>query len=219
MGRIGKSIDLASQMKVFCISFQRTGTTSVGEFFKKNGYRVATYEVSSKNDWTKKWFDGDYKSILRSKDFLSNTVFEDDPWWCADFYKYLFNRFKRSKFILFTRNPNDWFDSMCSHSNHKTLGNAYIHTSLYNRYSELGNSEAHADLDTFDPLPLTEEYRSHYVEIYNNRNREIRRFFKRKDVSRLIHLELEDPEKWNTLAKEFKINWSGEEVHKNRSGR
>ena len=37
--------------KIFCISFQRTGTTSVGQFFKDHGYLVATNPVSRANDW------------------------------------------------------------------------------------------------------------------------------------------------------------------------
>ena len=65
-----------------------------------------------KDNWTNKWFEGDYDFIFDDYRFKLSQVFEDDPWWCSDFYKVLFHRFPRSKFILIERDADRWFDSM-----------------------------------------------------------------------------------------------------------
>ena len=82
--------------RIFCIALQKTGTTSVGDFFTYFGYPTARYKHSRDNAWTRSWFDGNYEAIFDTEDFKQRQVFEDDPWWCLDFYKYLlrhkFNR-------------------------------------------------------------------------------------------------------------------------------
>lgn len=198
--------------KIFVISFQRTGTTSTGEFFKKSGYKVADYWVSRKLNWTPQWFDKNYELIFNSPEFINNEVFEDDPWWCGNFYKYLFYRFPSSKFILIERDANKWFNSMVSHSNGKSLGNTYIHASLYQRMNEYNSLNMPNDILIHDnALPLNENYRTHYTNIYKNKNLEIKHFFKRNDLphsSRLISLRLEDSNKWDKLTSYFNINSS-----------
>ncbi len=194
--------------KVFCISFQRTGTTSVGEFFLKHGFSVATWNVSVKNNWTKYWFEGDYESIFNSTDFKKNTVFEDNPWWCLDFYKILYHRFPKAKFILFTRDSNKWFDSMVSHSNGKTLGNTYVHCKIYDREQEFHHkfpNYLYQNHTIDNLLEIIESNREHYIKLYENRNREVIAFFNRNNNSRLILLKLEDGDKWQKLGLFFKI--------------
>ena len=107
-------------MKVFCISYQRTGTTSVGRFFSDHGLKVATYKVNRNNGWTESWFRGDYEAIFRSDDFGIYDIFEDDPWWCLEFYKFLFYRFPDALFVHFQRDADRWFESMIRHSNGAT---------------------------------------------------------------------------------------------------
>lgn len=209
------------QNKIFCISFQRTGTTSVGEFFRKNGYSVAGYPTSRDKGWTLSWFEGDYEKIFKSFTFRKHQVFEDDPWWCLDFYKVLYHRFPKATFILFTRNPDKWYDSMMSHSKGMTLGNSTIHTKIYRREIELLRLQNNQEttLNKIDNLlVLNEDYREHYKEIYNLRNREVVEFFQRNESKRFIHLTLEDDEKWEKLAAFYKIKLvKGFKVHENSS--
>ncbi len=207
--------------KIFCISFQRTGTTSVGKFFLDQGYRVASYNYSRSNRWTQSWFDGDYEKIFKSWAFKRNQVFEDDPWWCMNFYKYLYHRFPESRFILFTRDANSWFDSMSKYSNGKTLGNTYMHSVLYRRLTEY-KSLPEVDLKDIhsidNSLKIEEKHRSHYKQVYVERNQEVIDFFKRHDSSRLIHLDLEDSKKWVKLGDFFNIKVNPNlEVHENKS--
>ena len=195
--------------KIFVISFQRNGTTSTGEFFKKSGYKVADFWVSHRLNWSNKWFEGDFNSIFNSPEFINNEVFEDDPWWCGNFYKQLYHQFPNSKFILMERDADKWFDSMVSHSNGKSLGNTYLHSHLYQRVTEYNNSNIPKELIVWDNgLPLNEEHRTHYIDIYENQNLEVKRFFNRHNSSRLITLNLEDSNKWDKLTSYFNINSS-----------
>lgn len=193
-------------MKIFCISYQRTGTTSTGTFFKQCGYKVAGWDINTHNNWTFKWADGQYDDIVNCPVFNQYQVFEDDPWWCLDFYRYLYHKIPDSYFILFERDSNKWYNSMMSHSKGKTLGNTYLHCLLYNRLPEYHALNTEYSRASDNLLLLNEDYREHYTAIYETRNSEVKDFFKRHDSSRFINLQLEDPDKWVKLAEYFNIN-------------
>ncbi|WP_179022230.1 sulfotransferase [Winogradskyella forsetii] len=215
--KIFNAVKISRKPLIFCISFQRTGTTSVGQFFKDHNFRVATSYISSTHGWTAKWFKGDYERIFNSLEFRSHQVFEDDPWWCLDFYKVLYHRFPNAKFILLERDADKWFNSMVSHSGGKTLGNTFIHSHLYRREKDFYDLPNKIDLYekvTDNSLPLSENHRSHYKEIYKLRNKEIKDFFNYFDEDRLFCGELEDPEKWEKMGAYFGFNVdSGYEIH------
>ena len=129
--------------KVFCISMQRTGTTSVGKFFRDFGFRWAGWPSDQKNNWSDRWYDGAYEDIFSSEDFVNANAYENSPWWLPDFYKVLYQRFSNAKFILFTRDPDAWFASMLSHSGGEIIGKSKIHCKVYRReleYFDLLNS-------------------------------------------------------------------------------
>ncbi len=210
--------------KIFCISFQRTGTTSTGQFFRDRGFRVASWSMSRRNDWTLKWFRGDYEAIFRSVEFKYSQVFEDDPWWCADFYKVLFHRFPASRFILLERDADQWFDSMVAHSKGKSLGNTHCHAATYSRMEEyyaLGAVKEHAytaDIDNL--LPLDDAYREHYKRVYANRHREVKLFFEVHDSTRLFNARIEDPKLWPKLGAFFRLEVApGYAVHVNKTNK
>lgn len=212
----------ALSQKIFCISVQRTGTTSVGQFFKEHNFRVATWDVSKKNDWTVNWMKGDYEQIFQSKDFKFYQVFEDSPWWYQDFYKVLFYRFPNAKFILLERDVNKWFDSMVSHSNGKSLGNTHRHALLYQRLEQFYDAKFEktnlytSKIDNL--LPIEESHRKHYTSIYKLRNLEVKSFFEHFGEERIIVLRLEDQQKWQKIGAFFKIKVDKDyEVHANKS--
>lgn len=209
--------------RVFCISMQRNGTTSVGNFFAHFGYPVARWGTSKKNRWSQRWYAGDFEAIFRSGDFRSYQVFEDDPWWLPEFYKVLYHRFSGAKFIMFTRSSDAWFNSMLAHSGGKTIGNTQGHCKVYRRekefYDQLDNNQ------NFDPiaygndnlLPLT-GYEQHYRDIYEVRNREITDFFASKSPNQLFTCSLEDDHKWQKLGAFMGIEVpEALEVHSNKS--
>lgn len=217
-------LSFSDKAKIFCISMQRTGTTSVGDFFRKYGFKVAGWSAVEKNNWSKLHFDGDYDSIFSSQVFKKHKVFEDGPWSTGHFYKYLFYRFPQSKFILFTRNADDWFNSMVNHSKGMTLGNTFRHCNFYNReteyYNYVGANHNYENSQADNLLPITQDLREHYKNIYINRNSQAIDFFKAKDPEnkRFIHLSLDDNDKWVKLGKYFSMEIPENfEVHSNRS--
>ncbi|MFT4850359.1 MAG: hypothetical protein ACI83B_002916 [Sediminicola sp.] len=195
--------------RIFCLSMQRSGTTSVGDFFEQFGYPVARNSYSRQNSWGESWFNGDFESIFKSKDFKSFQVFEDSPWWFTDFYKVLYHRFPNSKFVLFTRDSDSWFKSMVSHSNGQTLGNTKVHCKVYRREKEynhkLDTDPSFKPSNKIDNLLTLDGHREHYKEIYDLRNREIIDFFNENDSSRLIVCDLRDSNKWKRLGEFFGI--------------
>ncbi len=193
-------------MKVFCISYQRTGTTSVGRFLADHGLKVATYQVNRKNSWTESWFQGDFESIFQSEDFKLHDAFEDDPWWCLEFYKHLFHRFPHARFVHFQRDADRWFESMIRHSNGMTLGNTYLHSRLYQRENDFARlPKEQQELSIYSKkldmlLPLSDEHRQQYISVYNARNNGILQFFRRFGPERLFHGRLEESDKWTRLG-------------------
>ncbi len=201
--KVFHAIKINRKPLIFCISFQRTGTTSVGQFFKDHDFRVATSYISRTYNWTSKWFNGDYESIFNSLEFRSHQVFEDDPWWCLQFYKVLYHRFPNSKFILLERDADKWFDSMVTHSSGKTLGNTFIHSHLYRRereYYDLSDNSSNYTQKTDNLLQLTERHRLHYTDLYKLRIKEIKEYFDFFDKDRLFYGNLEDSEKWEKIG-------------------
>ena len=207
--------------KIFCISFQRTGTTSVGRFFEDHGYTVGTWHVTASNEWALHWFKGDYERIFSSPDFQRCQVFEDAPWGGTEFYKVLFHRFPDARFVHLVRPADKWFNSMVSHSQGRTLGNTHRHSCIYDRKDEfhsLGDLSGAYTSELDNLLPLTEAHRAHYVAIYKGANREVRLFFDRFGKDRLFRGELTQDDLWQRMGAFFNIPVkSSYSVHVNES--
>ena len=191
--------------RYFCISMQRTGTTSVGDFFDYLGYPTARYPQSARLGWSKYWYDGDFERIFKSHVFKSSQLFEDNPWWYPEFYKVLYHRFPGSRFILFTRDSNAWFRSMTKHSGGNTLGNTRRHCKVYRRegeyYKNLDDDEKFKpSLNETDNLMQLSNLSEHYIQLYEIRNREVREFFNEHDPDALFTCDLNDPHKWRKLG-------------------
>jgi len=193
--------------KVFCISMQRTGTTSVGKFFRDFGFVWAGWPHSYRNNWSWLHYNGDYESIFSSDDFRRANAFEDAPWFFSEFYKILYHRFPNSKFILFTRDPDAWFLSMKKHSGGNVLGQTVVHCKNYRRELEYFRLLHEGKISFEDSLKLDGEkfmkldgLDAHYKEIYELHRLEVVDFFNRTNPRALFTAKLEDPEKWVKLG-------------------
>lgn len=193
------------QKKIFCVSFQRTGTTSVRKFLSELGYPVAPNTVSKRNTWSQKAYDGNFDSIFRDPEFICYQAFQDHPWFFPEIYKVLYHKFPKAQFILFERDPDDWFDSMIALA-HKPQGNfssPEIHAWTYRREEEFQHKtergEHFESLSEMD-IKTLEIQREHYKRVYIRRNKEVRNFFANKNSDRLFYSTLENPDKWNMLA-------------------
>lgn len=197
---------ILNKKRIFCISFQKTGTTSVGNFFEHFGYPTGRWQHALKNQWEISWYDGDFESIFSSNDFKSRQVFEDSPWWYPEFYKVLYHRFPGSKFILFYRDEDDWFRSMVAHGKGKSTNRiTKMHAKVYRREDEFYERvDKDPEFNTFkvDPerMMMINGMENHYKSIYVRRNREVIEFFERHDRNALFACDLYDIKKWQKLG-------------------
>lgn len=95
--------------KVFCIGFNKTGTTSLERALKEFGYRTGKQREGELllDDWIQR----DFRRIIE----LCHTAdaFQDVPFSLPDTYRILGQAFPGSKFILSVRDfPEVWYDSM-----------------------------------------------------------------------------------------------------------
>jgi hypothetical protein len=205
--------------KVFCISMQRNGTTSVGQFLKDHGFAVASYGQHSK-DWSTLWEKGDYDRIFRSLKFRSFQAYEDNPWWFPDFYRVLHQKFPEAKFILLTRDSNKWFESINNHKSIRGLSNTYRHNKIYNKldiYYEKIDSIQNSNFSNVPEIPF-EEAKERYVMTYNIYNREVVEYFKKYAPNKLFTTKLEDKNKWVDIGEFLGIKVSENyDAHANKS--
>lgn len=95
--------------KVFCIGFQKTGTTSLHAALTTLGYRTAAVVG---RDWSADLLrqDGARLCIETAKEF---DAAQDMPW--PIFFRELDAAYPGSKFILTVRDAEDWFGSIANH--------------------------------------------------------------------------------------------------------
>lgn len=165
--------------RLFCISMQRSGTTSVGDWLEAHGLVRAGYPTSARLGWTRLWREGEHEAIFCSPEFEQAEILEDDPWWCPDFYQVLAARFPEARFILLTRDVDDWFDSLCHHSGGRNPGASDMHARIYEREADLrAVLEGRGDLDPSQSGLLSLiGHETHYKAIYRRHHEAVRAFF------------------------------------------
>ncbi len=90
-------------MKIFCIGFHKTGTTSVGDALELLGYRVTGPNGSRDPDIAKN-VHSLAESLVEEYD-----AFQDNPW--PIIYRELDEKYPGSRFILTVREPEAWVRS------------------------------------------------------------------------------------------------------------
>ncbi|MFM9195816.1 MAG: sulfotransferase [Planctomycetia bacterium] len=165
--------------RLFCISMQRSGTTSVGDWLEAHGLIRAGYPTSARLGWTRLWLEGGHEAIFRSPEFEQAEILEDDPWWCPDFYQIVATRFPEARFILLTRDADDWFESLCHHSGGRNPGSSDLHARIYGREADLRAAlERGAGLDASQPGLLSLfGHDAHYKAVYRRHEDAARAFF------------------------------------------
>lgn len=196
-----KLSDIGIKGKVFCLSMQRSGTSSVGDFLEQWGLKRAGHPLSRQQQWTQHWYNGNFEAIFNDPVFQQHEVFEDDPFWCPEFYKYVYHRVPGSKFILLTRESDAWFKSMIHHSKGYTLGQTNIHAKIYRREDELYWLEKHIPgFRGSIPKAMTlYDKSSHYKATYERHTTEITNFFKTMGSDALFTSALSDKTTWPRL--------------------
>jgi hypothetical protein len=206
--------------RIFCISVQKSGTTSTGVFLRKLGYPVSTYMDARNNRWPKSWYDGNIEAIFSSLDFLCAQAFEDAPWWCGDMYKILFHRFPNAKFILMDRDADAWFESLCNHYDREGKGIPpnEQHAKWYQMEAALHQAIRKTESKTTEEiLYKLRDHAERYKDFYRSRNSAVQVFFRENGPHRLFYSSLENPLKWDELAGFLGTKNSVGDVHYNRT--
>lgn len=100
---------LKSKPKIFCIGFNKTGTTSLEKVLKD--FRIKLGNQEEGEMLMNNWFDRDFKTIF--KYVKSATAFQDIPFSLPYTFITLEQKFPNAKFILTVRDDAEqWYNSI-----------------------------------------------------------------------------------------------------------
>ena len=156
LGTPALSASVESKRKVFCIGFQKTGTTLLRRALQMLGYRATGPNGTQDPDIA--------ASALGMALALATTfdAFADNPW--PVLYKELDATFPGSQFILTTRDASAWIASM---SRYFGVGETPMRSWIYGAASPHGNA-------------------AKYVARYEEHNREVQRHFAGREADLLV---------------------------------
>ncbi len=108
-------------MKIFCIGFQKTGTTSLGKGLELLGFKVCNPDVLLLDPKIKD------KALRYAIEKIPHyDAFQDNPW--PLLYKELDAMYPGAKFILTTRRPRSWLKSMKQYfGNYEAAAESWIY--------------------------------------------------------------------------------------------
>lgn len=89
--------------KVFCIGFNKTGTTTLGKSFEILGYKNTSYNGIV---WMQYYKNNEMIKILKYASKFDS--FDDLPWLKEDMIPILDKTFPNSKFVYLTRDEKSW---------------------------------------------------------------------------------------------------------------
>lgn len=95
--------------KVFCIGYNKTGTTSLEKVLTCVGYRMPKQKMQEKLV-VEQTLRGNYKPLFNL--CKKYDAFQDMPFSQGVIYAIVDALFPKSKFILTIREPNEWYDSL-----------------------------------------------------------------------------------------------------------
>jgi hypothetical protein len=187
------------QGKIFCVGFNKTGTSTIESALKSFGYSMGRQAVAEMLifDWYERTFD----RIVRYCETAQ--AFQDIPFSLPETYRFLDVAFPNSKFILTVRNSKEqWFRSMTRfHTknfsfdpsrvpNEEDLRNAVYRYKGYclDTVKMIYN---YPDIPLYDP--------GHYMNLYERHNADVIRYFEGQ-ADRLLVMNVSDAHAYQTLA-------------------
>lgn len=185
--------------KIFCIGFNKTGTTSVEQALKEFKYALGNQPAAEMllPDWHRR----DFGRIIRY--CHSSDAFQDIPFSLPETYRYLDEAFPDAKFILTIRDSNDqWFQSLVR-----------FHTKLFSSDKSRPPNERDLDnatyryqgfaLDTMKMIynyPEVELYDfDSYTQLYEKHNKSVIGYFKDRQ-DKLLVLNASNPNAYQEFS-------------------
>lgn len=162
--------------KIFCIGFNKTGTTSLERALADLGYKTGDQATAERmlDDWSRR----DFRRLIRY--CKTADAFQDIPFSLDYTYQAVDQAYPGSKFILTVRgSSNEWFDSLRRyHSKLFAQGETPGIEDLANaKYLYRGwiKTAMEAIFD-YPNIPLY--HREKYIEIYESHNRNVIEYFR-----------------------------------------
>lgn len=156
--------------KIFCIGFQKTGTTSVGRALQILGYRVCGPIGVTHPDIKRKALSW---AVDRVPDY---DAFQDNPW--PLLYKEMDRLYPGCKFILTTRHPRSWIKSAKKY---------------------FGYYESAAEVWIYDGVGTPIKNQKRFLKRYKEHNEEVRQYFKNRPDD-FLEINLGKGEGWNEIC-------------------
>lgn len=177
-----------TDMKVFGIGLNKTGTTTLASCFQMLGFKHASCNL----ELTRCAARNELAPVFRHAD--KHESFEDWPWPLV--YRAMDERYEGAKFILTRRvNPEKWFDSLYRHAL-RTGPTKY-------RQVAYGHS-----------MPVG--YKSSHIETYTRHNQEVREYFRNRP-NKMVEICWEEGDGWDKLCSFLGLEApEGEIPHRNK---
>jgi hypothetical protein len=172
--------------KLFCIGFNKTGTTSLEKVLSDLGLRLPPLGLQVR-DLVPAIFQGDFKAVTK---FVSQyDAFQDNPFSQGVTYSQVDVLFPGSKFILTVREAESWYQSYCRYAlklygvssldqitAHRLRGRAYDH--INHALFHIQRRNAIDLIDTGVEENWSALYRKdRLLRLYEERNSAIARYF------------------------------------------
>ncbi|MFT5668595.1 MAG: hypothetical protein ACI9DK_002800 [Vicingaceae bacterium] len=182
--------------KIFCIGFHKTGTSSLAKALNMLGFKVCRrlsmlQEIVPDLKLIDHLKKNEYHEIIQIAEEFD--AFVDNPW--PLIFKELDQNFPDCKFILTTRNEENWIESVCNYFKNSSTE---IREIIYGQGSPIGNEEL-------------------YLTRYREHNKNVQEYFENKP-NKLLILDLIENDKWNSLCNFLKVGIPKENFpHENKT--
>jgi hypothetical protein len=178
-------------MKIFCIGYNKTGTTSLTEFMRINGFLIAPQTPFEYN--LNSYIYGNNSTFIEmiKNDYYNYTFFQDVPFSLPNFYKTLDQEFENSKYILTVRNnPDQWYNSLISY--HKSKFENFKNPS---QIQYVYHGWVNQILTNVYKSPKYDPYNEkHLKKSYSDHINSVKEYFKdKKDKLLILNLETDSP--------------------------
>lgn len=191
--------------KIFGIGFPKTGTTSMETAFELLGYNVCRghWKNPHSNMAIAHAISNDYKRI---KPIINSyDVFFDAPFGGCGFWRYLTTEYPEARFLLTTRDADDWYSSLLKMVSETSCSIDEDHLQTHYNRGRIAIVEFIREVWGIKDIV---EDKQKLIRYYNDYNTEITTYFRNKD--NFLNLEISQFA-WKPLCK-----FIGQEIPKRR---
>jgi hypothetical protein len=200
--------------KVFCVGFNKTGTTSMGQAFRLLGYRVAPQWPAEL--LLRRWAARSFRHIISYCRRFD--AFQDIPFSLDDTFKAVDINFPQSKFVLTIRPPDEWYESLLAFhvqfirsrkvivDGRPTKNQLMQLGTVYKGWMWEGHKFIYGAADDKDLYN-----KEKYIAVYNAHNAQVINYFKNRPNDLLV-LSIADPAAMKMLCAFLHKPWRKQQM-------